>query len=448
MVLEVVYPIQHWLSNWRPGDASLNGVEIRPGLAAGRPVWYNAAAVKSTVSDWNLEPKRLFRTLAVANFFLYLGFNVWQAVFNNFAVEELGVNAAQVGIIQSLREVPGLMGFVMGFLVLLLTEMRVLGLSVLLTGVGVMMTGWADSLSLLIVGTMVTSVGFHGFYPSNASVVLMGVGKDEAPKMLGRLGSVAAFSAVIATLAVWLLVDGVQAGPISIPGWGYRTLLLVMGGIVVAGSLFSLRSGWRGGGQYQRRRVVFRREYWLYYLLTFMLGSRRHIFTTFAIFLLVKVYGMDVRQTAALLLVNSLISTYTAGQLGRAVARFGERKVLTWNFAGLALVFLGYATIESLAILCGLFILDNIFFGFSVAADSYFQKIARSTEEITSNVSMAQTVNHVSALVVPVLGGILWEQVSPSATFLAGAGIAVVSLALAQLIPTRPAPKPAPVPSS
>jgi len=277
---------------------------------------------------------------------------------------------------------------------------------------------------------------------------LMGVGKDEAPKVLGRLGSVAAFAAVIGTLAVWILVDGVHVGPVDIPAWGYRTLLYVMGGIVIIGGLFSIRSSWQGGGQYQRRRVIFRREYWLYYLLTFMLGSRRHIFGTFAIFLLVKVYGMDVRQTAALLLVNSLISTYTVGQLGRVVARFGERKVLTWNFAGLALVFLGYATIESLAVLCVLFVLDNVFFGFSLAADSYFQKIARSPEEITSNVSMAQTVNHVSALMVPVLGGILWEQVSPSATFLAGTAIAVVSLGLARLIPAQPAPKAAPVPSS
>jgi predicted MFS family arabinose efflux permease len=295
---------------------------------------------------------------------------------------------------------------------------------------------------------MVTSVGFHFFYPSNASVVLMAVGKEEAPKVLGRLNSVAAFAAVVGTLAVWILVDGVHYGPVNIPAWGYRTLLAVVGGVVVVGSLFSIRSSWRGGGEYQRRKVVFRREYWLYYLLTFMLGSRRHIFMTFALFLLVQRYAMDVRQTATLLLVNSLVSTYTAGQLGRVVARFGERKVLTWNFLGLVGVFLGYAYIQSLPILCVLFVLDNVFFGFNLAVDSYFQKIARSPEEITSNVSMAQTINHISALVVPWLGGLLWVEVSPTATFLAGTAIAAVSLAFAQFIPARPAPKPVPLPLS
>ena len=80
--------------------------------------------------------KRLFITLAIATFFMSFGFNVWRAIFNNFAVEEIGVTATQIGLLQSLREVPGLLGFTLGFLVLWLSEMRVLGLSVLLMGLG------------------------------------------------------------------------------------------------------------------------------------------------------------------------------------------------------------------------------------------------------------------------------------------------------------------------
>jgi MFS family permease len=392
--------------------------------------------------------KRLFRILFVANFFLYLGFNIWQAVFNNFAVEEMGIRANQIGLIQSVRELPGLMGFLLGFLALWLSEMRIMGISVLLLGAGLVLTGWANSFGTLIVSTLVMSIGFHFFYPSNQSVVLMGVSKEEAPKILGRLGSVAAFASLISTLVVWVFVEGVQVGPLNIHGWGYRTLFYVMGGVVMAGSLLTLRNGHLNieGTQRQQRKVAFRRGYWLYYLLTFLMGSRRHIFTTFAIFLLVQVHGIDVRQTATLFLVNNLISTYTAAQLGRVVARIGERKVLTFNFIGLVGVFLGYAYITSLPVLYVLFVLDNIFFGFSLAVDSYFQKIARSPDEITSNVSMAQTINHISALVVPVLGGILWEQISPSATFLAGVVMAVIALGVVQFIRIQPTTASAPVP--
>ncbi len=389
--------------------------------------------------------KRLLRILTIANFLLYFGFNIWQAIFNNFAVEELGVRADQIGLIQSVREIPGLMGFALGFLTLWLSELRVLGLSVLLLGVGLVATGWAEGLRTLMLGTLVMSVGFHFFYPSNASLVLMETGKQEAPRVLGRLGSISAFAAALSTVMVWVFVDGVQIGPLTISGWGYRTLVFVTGGVVILGSLITLPYSQRVSGRSQNRKVVFRREYGLYYILTFLMGSRRHIFTTFAIFLLVQVHGIDVRQTATLFLANSLISVYTFAQLGKVVSRFGERKVLTVNFIGLIGVFLGYAYISSLSILFLLFILDNIFFGFSLAVDSYFQKIALSPEEITSNVSMAQTINHVSALVVPVLGGILWEKVSPTATFLAGVGIAVISLVLVQFIRSEPLPASAPL---
>ena len=392
------------------------------------------------------DTARLFRTLAVANFFLYLGFNVWQAIFNNFAVDEIGVTAAQIGLLQSLREVPGLLGFLLGFLALWLSEMRVLGLSVLLMGLGLLVAGRADGLGILTLGSLIMSVGFHFFYPSHNSVVLMDVGREEAPKMLGRLRSVSSFAALIGTLVVWLFVEGLDLGPLSLPAWGYRTTLYVVGGVVLVGSLFTMRNRPSGGLLRKKRKIVFHRDYWLYYVLTFMMGSRRHIFSTFAIFMLVDIYGVSVRQIALLFMVNNLISTYASAQLGKLVVRFGERKVLTFNFLGLVGVFFGYAYVSHVPILFALFVLDNIFFGFNLAVDSYFQKVAHSPEEITSNVSLAQSINHISALVVPVLGGILWEQISPSAPFLAGVGIAAVSLLLVQFIRTRPAPIPAPLP--
>ncbi len=391
--------------------------------------------------------RRLFLTLAVANFFLYFGFNVWRIVFNNFAVDELGVTASQIGFLQSVREIPGLLGFLLGFLVLWFSEMRVMGISVLLLGLGLVIAGGTQGFGVLIVGTLVMSIGFHFFYPSNASIVLMGVGKDQAPKMLGLLSSVSALAAVASTIMVAIVVEGVQMGPISIPAWGYRTTFYVTGAVVIVGSFVALRNGRRQGHQIQKRRVIFRRDYWLYYVLTFMMGSRRHIFTTFAIFYLVEGFGIDVRLVALLFLVNNLVNTFSSATFGVLVARFGERRMLTANFIGLVAVFSGYALVPNLLVLCILFVLDNIFFGFNIAVDSYFQKIALSSEEITSNISMGQTINHISALVVPILGGILWEQISPSATFLAGVVIALISLGLVQFIPVRPVPLPLVVPT-
>ncbi len=381
--------------------------------------------------------RRMFLYLVVSNFSLYFGYRVWEAMFNNFAVETIGIGPAAIGGVQALREVPGLMGFLIGFLVLFFSEVRIMALSVILLGVGMMLTGQAASVPFLLISTVVMSVGFHFFYPSNNAVVLMTVDKARAPKALGQLRSLGALAALAATGVVFLLVGRL----------GYRMLFMGVGGMVILGGLFLLPFEKGRGGLPPRRRVIFRRRYWLYYTIAFLMGSRRHIFTTFAIFLLVKKYGISVETTALLFLVNSLINTYAYQYVGKLVGRLGERLMLSIGFATLIPVFLGYAYVTVLPALFALFVIDNIIFGFNLATATYLQKIAVSQEELTSNLSLEQTINHIAAVVVPVVGGTVWVLFGSQAPFLVGVGVAVVSLALAQFIRTPTEPVPITVPS-
>mgnify|MGYP000344841482 CR=1 FL=1 len=393
--------------------------------------------------------------IALNNLFLTLGFRVWQSLFNNFAVEELGVRADQIGLVQSIREIPGLMGFLVGLLALVLVEMRIAGLSVVVMGVGIYLTAASHSLAGLIGATLLMSVGFHFFMSSNASAVLITVGTDEAPKVLGRLNSLAALASILGTLFIFTALDA----------WGYRTLFHITGVAVAVAGLLLLPFG-RQPVRARRtgRWTPLRRRYWLYYALQFLMGSRRHIFTTFAVYLLVRTYGVTPQTITLLFLINSLIGTYFHQAFGKIVARFGERPVLTVNFVLLVGVFLGYALVPqasglayprfetpplgvgglvlfpslhaspALFLLLLLFILDQILFGFSIALQSYLQKIALGPEEITPNVALGQTINHAAAVVVPIVGGVVWETVGAQYTFLGGVAIALVSLALTRRI--------------
>ncbi len=375
-----------------------------------------------------LELFRKKRALAVylilANFAMYFGFRVWQALFNNFAVETIGVGPAEIGGIQAIREIPGLLGFVVGFLVLALTETRLMALSISILGAGIALTGWASSVSTLLLGTLIMSVGFHFFNPANNAVLLMAVEKRAAPRVLGQLQSLGAVAALIATGVVYLLASRV----------GYRPLFWGVGAVAALVGVVLLPFRFGEEGLPPGRRVRFRRRYWLYYTLAFLLGSRRHIFTTFAIFLLVKKFGIPVQTTALLYLANSLVNTYAYQWIGKTVARLGERLVLSVGFALLIVVFLGYAYVPYLPLLYALFILDNIIFGTSLANSTYLQKIALSEEELTSNLSLQQTLNHISAVVIPVIGGTIWTLFGSQAPFLMGVGIAVLSLILVQFM--------------
>ncbi|MEJ6774281.1 MAG: hypothetical protein QNK52_08495, partial [Porticoccaceae bacterium] len=50
---------------------------------------------------------------------------------------------------------------------------------------------------------------------------------------------------------------------------------------------------------------------------------------------------------------------------------------------------------------------------------------------------VAFTINHIAAVVIPVLFGLVW-LVSPMVVFLMGSGMAVISLVLARNIPRAP----------
>ena len=372
------------------------------------------------------QNKHLLFFLLVANLLHTFGHSVWRAMFNNFAVDVIGVGADSIGWIQSVRELPGLLAFVVAFLALIFKEMRIMAVSLILLGIGIVFTGQSTTITVLFVSTFVMSLGFHYFNPGNNGLILMSIGREDTPKVMGQLKSLGAIAAVLATGAVYFFVGSL----------GYETMFTIVGLLVIVGGVVLFFVGKGGHSLPTRRKVRLRKRYSLFYALTFLMGSRRHIFTTFAPFLLVQAYGVDVKMMSLLLLVNSLLNIYVFQKVGKLVARLGERTVLTFAFAALIPIFLGYAYINILAVLCVMFVLDNILFGFNLAMPTYLQKIAVSPEELTANMSLQETINHISAVIVPVLGGTIWILFGSQAPFLAGVGIAVVSLVLVQFIRT------------
>ena len=179
-----------------------------------------------------------------------------------------------------------------------------------------------------------------------------------------------------------------------------------------------------------------RKRYWLYYALTFMGGARRQIFVVFAGFLMVEKFGYSVSDVAALYLINHLFNWAFAGKIGALVGRIGERRALTFEYCGLICVFTAYAFVDNALWAASLYVLDHLFFSLAIAIKTYFQKIA-DPADMASTAGVAFTINHIAAVVIPALFGLVW-LVSPAAVFLMGAGMAVISLVLARNIPIDP----------
>lgn len=364
-----------------------------------------------------------------------VAYATWAALLNNFVIEAAGFHGVEIGWLHTVREIPGLLSVGVIAVLLLVREQVLVVIALGLLGVATAMTAWFPSFGGLLFITLLSSIGFHYFETVNQSLQLQWIDKARAPQVLGWI--VAAGSA--ASLASYgLIVVSWKAFDLS-----YNLVYMVSGGATVAVAVYCALAFPRfAAPNPQSTRLVLRGRYWLYYALQFVSGARRQIFTVFAAFMMVERFGFQVHEVTALMLANFLANMLFAPLMGRMVARFGERRALILEYVGLTCVFLAYGGIYwfgwGIVLAAALYIVDHLFFTLAFAMKTYFQKIA-DPADFAPTAAVAFTINHIAAVVLPAFLGYLWIS-APGAVFGLAAGLAMISLCLAFLIPRHPEP--------
>ena len=378
-------------------------------------------------ADWQ-SPITLLVLMSIA---MPIAFNAWNALLNNFVVERAAFTGVEIGILQSLREIPGFIAFTTVFVLLVLKEQTFAVFSLALLGAGVAITGFFPTVYGLYFTTVLMSLGFHYFEAVKQSLALQWLTKEEAPQVFGKLISVAAITSLIIYGVLWILLEIFELDYV----WNF----LIAGAICFCLAIVM----WAGfphfsGGADQHRHLILRKRYWLYYALIFFSGARRQIFMVFAAFLMVEKFGYSAAQVTLLFLVNYAFNWLFAERIGMLIRKIGERIALTFEYGGLVLVFTAYAFVENAYLAAGLYIIDHMFFALYIAMTTYFHKIA-DPSDLASSAGVSFTINHIAAVIVPAALGLVWV-VSNAAVFLIGTGFAVCSLALSQNVPDNPRP--------
>ena len=372
------------------------------------------------------RPEILLFIMAAA---MSLSFGIWQALLNNFTIERAAFTGVEIGILQSLREIPGFLSFAVVFVLVLMREQTLALVSLLLLGIGTAATGYFPSAIGLYATTVLMSTGFHYYETVNQSLQLQWFDKTTAAHNMGRMVAIGSFASLLAFGLVWLMLD--------IFNVTMETVYLVSGGATVAIAVFC----WLVFPHFpqkveQHTKIILRKRYWLFYALQFLSGARRQIFVVFAGFLMVERFGFDAAAISIMFLVNGALNMICAPQIGKLIGRWGERRSLTVEYIGLVIIFLGYAFVQNPWIAVALYILDHLFFSMAIAMKTYFQKIA-DPKDMASTAGVSFTINHIAAVVLPAAYGGLWI-ISPAAVFITGAALAFVSLVLSRFIPLLP----------
>lgn len=383
----------------------------------------------STLSKWR-RPEALLILMAIA---LPLAFSVWSALLNNFVVEIIRFDGLDIGLLHTIREIPGFLAVGVISILLFFREQTLALLMLCVLGLATAVTAWFPFLSGILTITLLSSIGFHFFETVNQSLQLQWFSKKEAPRKLGKLMAIGSAATLIAYTFLVL-------------GWDKLNLSFNSAYMIAGFSCFSLAVlGYLIFPNFeapipQTKKMVLRKRYWLYYLLQFMSGARRQIFVVFAGFMMVERFGLDVQQLTTIYLINLMFNIALAPLLGRAVARYGERKALAIEYFGLSLVFFAYGGIYlfgwGVFIATLLYLLDHLFFALALAIKTYFQKIA-DPQDIAATAAVAFTINHIAAIFLPLGLGFLWLA-SPFLVFCTAGTLSFISFALALLIPRQP----------
>ena len=382
-----------------------------------------------TLSIWR-RPMVLLILMSIA---MPISYSTWMALLNNFVVEVAEFDGVKIGWLHGVREIPGFLAVGVLALLLFLMEVNLAILALLALGFATAVTALFPSMSGLLITTFIASVGFHYYETAKQSLELQWIDKQKAPRILGWLvavGSGASLSAYVLIVLGWRYLD-----------LSYHLAYGLAGSVTILIALFC----WLGFPKFksqnkQERKMIFRKRYWLYYALNFAAGARRQIFIVFAAFMMVEKFGFQVHELTALFIINYIANMIFAPLMGVFVGHYGERIALCFEYVGLTIIFLAYGGIYyfgwGAGIAMTLYVLDHLFFALAFAQKTYFQKIA-DPSEIASTAAVVFTINHIPAVILPVILGYFWIN-SPSLVFFVATLLALSSLLLALMIPRDP----------
>ncbi len=371
----------------------------------------------------SIKQKPIYRFLIVLTISSAIGLQAWRTLFNNFAVEVVNLEGNHIGMIQSIREIPGFLALLVVYMIMVIKEHRLSVLSIFLLGIGVAATGLLPSYAGLILTTLVMSFGFHYYETTNQSLTLQYFDKNTSPWVFGKQRSFAAASNIGVGIFIYFLA----------PIFNYTKIYLIVGGFIIAIGIWGFSQNPVDKNIIpQRKKIILRKKYWLFYFLTFIAGARRQIFIAFAVFLMVKKFQFTVQEITVLFMINNFVNYFLSPLIGKSIIRFGERKVLSLEYFSLIFIFIAYAFVQSKMLVAILYILDHIFFNFAIAIRTYFQKVG-DPRDIAPSMAVGFTINHIAAIFFPAIGGLVW-MVDYRIPFITGAVLSMASLIAVQKI--------------
>lgn len=340
-------------------------------------------------------------------------------IFSNYFNEVFHIDSVQRGFIEVPRESPGILCMVLVAALGFLGNLWMGVVAQALVLVGFIVLGWmSPSYGIMLVFLFIHSLGMHFFMPLNDAISMDLAEKGKVGTTLGKFKGVNTLFAMAAAVLVFF---GFRTGFFS---FQTKTILpFAIGAVCTAGAvalLAVLALSVPQRNAVKNHKLLFRKRYMPYYMVTLAYGCQKRIKIVFAPWVIINLLGQGADTVALLTIVVHLAGTWLAPVIGRMLDKLGVRRMLWVEAVYIAASFSVMGLLAGMLasgsfggpftwMVYGAYVLCVLFEQFNMVHSYMMRSIALDPSEVTRTLSVGLSVDHVMAIIASPVMGLIWN---------------------------------------
>ena len=342
-------------------------------------------------------------------------------IFSNYFNEVFHIDEIQRGFIEIPRESPGILCMLLVAALGFMGNLWMSAAAHVLILIGFVAIGWySPSYGVMLAFMFIHSLGMHLFMPLNDAISMDLAEKGQVGATLGRFKSVNTLCNMLAAVLVFF---GFRTGFFSFQA--SAILPFVLGAAVTAGAVVLLAMMALVIPQkdsVKNHRLLFRKQYMPYYMVTLAYGCQKRIRIVFAPWVIINLLGQGADTVALLTIATHFAGTLIAPVIGRMLDKLGVKKMLWVEAIYIAASFAVMGLLAGMLadgsfqpgdwqtwLVFGSYVLCVLFEQFNMVHSYMMRSIAVDPSEVTQTLSVGLSVDHVMAIIASPIMGLIWS---------------------------------------